>query len=460
MRPISKYTFLAFLPLLFMSCYKDRSDFGNKELSELSISFPDITDVVQIEKNEILTIEPVITQSGKEKPLTYEWQVNYEDFSTEKKLEFEGANLGTYFVRLKVTNEDGSAFKSFTLNVNSPYEEGLMVLGVDEQGEGTLSFMRKFTPAEIAAGREETFATNVFTLNNPDEKIGKGPTDIAKRQKQILISSGTEGKIYFLNDKTFEVEASISAPDLPGFKPVKMNVPDEGFITAAVLSENGVVYKLASKEYLIMTDARFPQNVINKTDFGYNLNDLMNYFWDANTKKIMQVSAYYQTDSGNDFAGQELVTFFFDNPSSFYVISKSENNPSVYTKTVYSNYLRDVLQKTTLNVSGTPVLNPASSTLVNSTFKKLIYADDNAVYSWFYTGTDMPTAPFINVSEGTITGLEQSPDGRELYVGVYNPNASGLKGSVLVYDMDNGRLIKKHEGIADKPVKLFYKKKS
>jgi len=35
----------------------------------------------------------------------------------------------------------------------------------------------------------------------------------------------------------------------------------------------------------------------------------------------------------------------------------------------------------------------------------------------------------------------------------------GMKGSVYVYNMDNGALIKKHTGISNKPVKLFYKKK-
>ncbi|MBK7097723.1 MAG: hypothetical protein IPH58_04410 [Sphingobacteriales bacterium] len=89
----------------------------------------------------------------------------------------------------------------------------------------------------------------------------------------------------------------------------------------------------------------------------------------------------------------------------------------------------------------------------------MIYASGNKLYSWFYTGTSMPTTPFATVDEGTITSVEQSVDGSLLYVGVYNPAASGLKGNVYVFNMDNGSLIKKYTGVSDKPVKLFYKKK-
>jgi len=468
MNHFSKYIIAGLLILFSLpSCYKDDTTSGTNQLTELEIVFPDITQSeINIEKNETLTVDPEIMQKGKEKELKYEWQVNYEVFSTEKKLVFQGTRLGTYVIRLKATNEDGSAFKTITLSVNSPYEEGLMVLGENEQGDGELAFMRKYSPAELAAGKVESFVNNVFALNNRDQKIGKGPTDIVKRQKQVYISSREEGKIYFLNDKTFELEATVSAPDLPDFKPVAMNVPDGAFRTAAILCENGKLFDLALLEYLVMPNTKYPQDILPRTDFGFDFNDCFNYFWDPAINQIRQVSAYYTTNSLTAFDNQELVNFFYDD-RSLYVITRDKTDPSVYTKTVFSYYVQnlstkalDIKQKVTLNVSGSPALNPQSVLRINSAFKKLIYADGNKVYSWFYTGTDMSSAPFITIDAGTVTAMEQSPDGKELYVGVYNPGASGLKGSIHVYDMDTGSLIKKHESVVDKPVKIFYKKKN
>lgn len=464
---ISKYILSGLLPLLLFSCYKDDTSTGTRQLTEIEISFPDVSGgVANMEKNETLTIDPVIVQKGNEKAMQYEWQVNYEVFSTEKKLVYPGLKLGTYFVRLKVTNEDGSAFKSFTLKVNSPYEEGLIVLGEDEQGEGTLAFMRKFTPAELAAGKIEAFVNNVFSLNNPGQKLGKGPSDIIKRQSQVFVSSSGEGKIFLLNDKTFALEATISAPDLPDFKPVQMNIPDANFRTASILCEGGKIYNLALLEYLIMPDVKYAQKVTGRTSFGFNFNDSYNYFWDTENSRLLQYSAYYTTNSLTHFADQDLVTFFNDDVS-VYVVTRSKDDPSVYTKTAFSHYVQnvstkalDIKQKETLNVSGTPPLNPQSIVVMNPAFKKLIYASDNKVYSWFYTGTDMPSSPFITIDGGIITAMEQSPDGKELYVGVYDPAAQGLKGSIYVYNMDSGAFIKKYQNVVDRPVKVFYKKRS
>lgn len=467
MKLLSKYLLAGLLSVSMLSCYKDDSSVGNNPITELSISFKDITEpVINQEKNEPLVIDPEITQNGTEKPVIYEWEVNYELFSTEKKLVYPCSKLGTYNIRLKVTNEDGSAFKSFKVNVNSPYEEGLMLLSEDAQGEGSLSFMRKYTAAEIASGKTESFVSNVFTVNNPGEKLGKFPTDIVKRQKQVFISSRGEKKIYYLNDKTFELEAVITAPDIPDFKPIAMNVPDAAFRTSTILCEGGKLYNLALLENLVMTHTKYNTPVIIKTDFGYSINDCFNYYWDPVKSQMLQYSAYYTTNSLTAFEGQDLLNFFYD-ANSLYVITKDKTNSAIVTKTVFSKYIQnpstkklDILQQAVLNLSGgEATLNPSSIVKVNAAFKKLIYANGNKVYSWFFTGTDMPTTPFITLDEGVVTTLEQNADGSLLYVGVYNPAASGLKGSVYVYNMDNGALIKKYSGVSDKPVKLFYKKK-
>lgn len=464
MKHLSKFLVIL-LALLQVSCYKDDTTLDTRKLSEIEIQFSELNgSTLDVDKNQVLTIDPVITQSEAAKDLSYEWEVNYEVFSREKKLVYPSPKLGSFLIRLKVTNADGSSFKSFKLNVNAAYEEGLMVLTEDANGEGELAFMRKFTDAEIAAGRKETFVTNCFTINNPGIKIGKGPTDIAKRGQQVYISGKDARTIYLINNKTFEMEAAVTAFDIPDFKPLKINVPDNTGRSAVILCEQGKIYNLAVLEYLVSPDVKFPTNVIEKTAMGSDANDTYNYFWNNAASRIMQVSYYGATNSGNELQGKNLVQFFYVDAAlqadvGFYAITNTVDNPSVYTKTVFTSNLGVVKEHTVLSGGFASSLNSSSIIEVNKTYRKLIYANGNKIYGWFYTGSAAPTSPFITLDAGVVTSMSQSPDGNTLYVGIYDAAAAGLKGSVHIYSMDTGALIAKHTAVTDKPVKLFYKKK-
>lgn len=461
---ITLFTFLQF------SCYKDKTTLGNNPISDIKIEFPNVqSDVVNIDKNELLTINPVITQTISNEPLTYDWEIDYKSISTDKDFHYTGEQLGSFVVRLKVSNKDGSTYKSFTLNVNSPYEEGVMVLGEKDNGEGTLSFMRKYTPEEIAAGKTEHFDTGLFGLNNPGMSIGKGPSDIAKRANQIFISSADDGRISVINGKTFELEALITASDLPNFKPYRLNVPDNTSTSGIILNKDGKLFTLASKEFLVLPNTKLTDkvpdaNLALKTYFVATMNFTHNYFWD-NTHSTIWDLWYTNTNSKDVLAGEDMIQFF---PAGglVYTLTKDKNDPSKLTKTVFGQYIQEYfkdpvdLKEQREFTNAAPSLTDQSITLVNEKYVKLVYANDRSVYNWFYTGIDIPTAPFITIDiPGTITCMASDPTGDVLYLGVYDAAASGLKGSVLAYNMDNGQLIKKYEGVSDKPVKIFYKKK-
>lgn len=82
---LSKYFTLFFLVAIIMSCYKDNSTVDTLVLSDIDVVIDNLeSEVIDIEKNETLTIDPLVKQSGKEWPLTYEWQIDYEVVSTEK----------------------------------------------------------------------------------------------------------------------------------------------------------------------------------------------------------------------------------------------------------------------------------------------------------------------------------------------------------------------------------------
>ena len=112
------------------------------------------------------------------------------------------------------------------------------------------------------------------------------------------------------------------------------------------------------------------------------------------------------------------------------------------------------------SVSSPLTLTPESQVLYNGLWNEVFYTSGNKVYRWRYTDA-LPDASASGRNVLTIPGeatcIAQSPDGEYLYVGGYDAGASGLKGNVYVYKTQDFSFVAKFEGVADKPLKLFYK---
>ena len=125
---INKYLLLAIATFALVSCFEDESTDATNPIAEITIDESSMEKVYNIDQNDSLVIKPIVTQSKeKELPLSYAWELNQEIVSIEKEFRYKGAILGTYNGRLIVSNDDGKAFYTFTLNVNSPYEYGILV---------------------------------------------------------------------------------------------------------------------------------------------------------------------------------------------------------------------------------------------------------------------------------------------------------------------------------------------
>ena len=97
----------------------------------------------------------------------------------------------------------------------------------------------------------------------------------------------------------------------------------------------------------------------------------------------------------------------------------------------------------------------------NSVFHVCFYTNGSALYQWKMieetTIVPLPTDP-VYTADGEITCFASSTNEKYLYLGVWNPSAeTELKGSVLVYDVENHKVVKEYPGIADKPIKILYK---
>ena len=162
-----KYILPIIFAFLLAACFDDDTTTGTQPISVISIDTTKLEKVYNINKFETRIITPEITQTDSSLPLSYEWQVDYKFYSDSVAFRFTGKDLGSYEVRLKVSNQDGSTFYTFQLNVNSPYEEGIAMLSEGPQGQTELSFMRKYSDEELKAGIKEKFVMNCLQLNNP-----------------------------------------------------------------------------------------------------------------------------------------------------------------------------------------------------------------------------------------------------------------------------------------------------
>ena len=114
-------------------------------------------------------------------------------------------------------------------------------------------------------------------------------------------------------------------------------------------------------------------------------------------------------------------------------------------------------------------LTPETEMLFNNLYNVCYYYKDNKVYRWRYQqpNSQLPTEKnggenvFEISPSGKITCMTQSPDGKYLYIGVYDEgSASGLKGSVYICNTDTWEIVNTFTGIADKPLQIIYKQQS
>ena len=259
----SKYIFFAFAAFFCVSCIEDESVGAVKPISDIVIDEGSLEKVYNIQKNESLVIEPIVTQTNETLPLSYAWELDQEIYSTEKVFSYKGTKLGTFDGRLIVSNEDGKAFFTFTLNVNSPYEYGITVLSKDAEGRTHIAFMQE--PMK-EGDKKEFYDENCIEKNNPDAVFASNPADIIHTTGTLLLAcQGKDGDdkdtptIYYLNEKTFVVEDYVKSKEYPDFKPTRLLTPQGSYngISYPVLSADGKMYSLPTFSAVLQPSHKF-----------------------------------------------------------------------------------------------------------------------------------------------------------------------------------------------------------
>ena len=455
------------------SCYDDDSTLGRKDIAKISISAD--RDTLTTSFGEELVVDHLkVEQSGKELPLTYEWA--YGDLSiasgtikpypikdtlhvvsTDPELKYAFRKLGTFGLRLKVDNGETTEFKYFVLQIDTEFSEGITMLSKDSNGKGRLSFMKTLTREEISAGKVPYFQTDIMEVCNPNMEM-KDVTDMIQHKGRLMVSSGSDTRIYNMDSRSFSIEMATSFaerfPDASIERFIGISSQDNMHVYSS--NRRAYVYE-ANLDELLALDAFADLDV----DAGvpYNKPAFVNY--ENSTFYIASTSKYIVT-SGSNFVNLDIIQTCFIG-TNLYIFATLKDNPSkMYIgRTSTSSFaVPSTAYKLEYEPDGEVCLDRNSVMVGVKDLTCVYYTYKNAIYR-YKPFEKLPTQPVITVPAGMeIKSLSLDPDQDNLYVGVYEKDSpETLKGSLYIYDTENSRLVESYKNIGEEPVMVIYKER-
>lgn len=484
------------LALVVFSCINDDSEYG--DINSLTLVEIDIeSGIINTEVNEELIFSPKISTSKDNASLEYEWLIaSYSDnsfysvgydttiISREPVLKHRFILPGKYALRLKVLSETGGSTGIYTLNVVTPYEEGLVVLSENEEGKSDLSFLKTLTPEDVAAGKEPEFLTHVYSRINPEFTI-TGAMDFDKIQSKLVILD-ENGKIYKLSAKNMQLLSVLNpSAQIPGADAVQVISTDHSgagyYNKCYIRCSNGKVYgynpnvdEVFESEGLNGFSSINAAIVQEKSPHLYPESYYFPLFVDYDESKLYAPSNhenYFTVDASDEqFVGKDIVSVLNSVQYDAYgrsgnyvtVVSAVDDTVHLHVSTPVWKFTR-FMQERSYVKTGDLTLTRESKVVMNGPGYSVFYTNGNNVYEWkcLNLATNLPTTPALTIPAGKeLTTINISPDMTKLYVGVYDPSASTeMKGSIYVYNTgDLSSPVESYEGVADKPISIFYKR--
>ena len=511
---IYKYILFAITLVSFTSCFEDESTDATNPISEIIINESNLEKVYNLPKNDTLRIEPKVTQTNKELPLSYVWELNQEIVSTDKNFCYVGETLGTFNGRLIVENEDGKAFFTFTLNVNSPYEYGITVLSKDTDNRPHISFMQE----TMKEGDVSSFyMENCLEKNNPEQFFASNPSDIVQTKGSLIVAcqgnnSDDDGAaIYFLNEKTFVMENIVETKEYKTFKPTKLFTPSESYdgVDYPVLSTDGKIYSLPTYNAVLQPSHKL-LSTYAQTGFvvgeSASQNDII--VWDKEVNGLVLIynnyGPYYcgkkyllerdslltDTEYTNKFKPLQNIrkllpihlTSEQKRTSKQELLVIADNNKNVLKAKIATFFWEPVAgsygKYNLLDNGGFKVANKSKKyslinentpCIANATYQTMLFPDGNKVMRWFYWKAELENVNHylenadvlltVGSDDAIITSFEISDDHMKTYVAFYEPNQEGKNGSVWVFETNTGKVLEQYDNVCYLPVKMIYKKK-
>lgn len=486
------HTILYFALLFcYQACIEDDSTLPTKEISEITIET--VSDTINLDYGYELVYDPEVSQTMEDMELSYEWSYNgyvktsiggltrdsLKFLSNEPVLRHTFKKLGEFDLRLKVSNAHGSTFKYFKLFIKSAFDEGIFVLSADENRKGRVSFMRPLSQEEIKAGKEEFFYTDAFASVNPDYPLND-PTDVEKSGADIFILSGSDNLIYRIDGWTFDLYNVIDLNEVaPNTRPLAILSRDRSITDLVIVPEKGAFTYVNYKSdipYNSGTDFFGGNTRVNKVYYKIppftSTSRLYSYHYLINYEESVLYYTYNHLSyycSSRTFPNEEIINVVMNKDKVTCVVSRSKSNPKEI------NILRGYASNKGMLASewmysyeaDNITLQQTSMMQSNDTYNNIFYSSGNKLYRWVNSNNEpvLPTQPILTLdAQCEISCFAFSTDNRSIYLGVYDPSLPDLKGSIYIYDADaldpathQLKLEKAYKGVADKPIKIFWK---
>lgn len=466
----TKYLFYLLFGLLVTACSEDKGNYNYTPINELTISgIKSQTYICPFGSKLEIPVTLSRNLSQTESNLSYRWEIDGKEVSTEKNLSTEipaGISYGDKVCRYTVTDKTNgmSWSQKFKVSIVSEFSWGYYFLTEKEDHSTVISFLPISDSTEVK--------TCLHTTSIDGFILGKYPKVISATYGSIsalntygwnmqIITGDEEFPVVTTNNTVFNLTGTISSKTFidqsgnPSFKPDGVMIEPRG--TPYFTSEGKVIayteqllYRPAKhdKEYHWSHPVQNPQQPssgfffddISKKYYVLTPRDDANY--DANA--LDAVSEF----TNNHYFGDEIiigngayytVAADYSSMSSTLTIVSTANGNVYLTDYNYSMLYVPPYPET--KECAEPVVLPLSG--VNKDSKALLVKDN-----WYITaGNSMYTSPrllpklspFMDISEleyGKIVNVGVSAQESRLVVTTYNENSpEEMKGSIILIDL-------------------------
>lgn len=485
---------LPILLLLFAACNRDDSTGIIRSVSEITIE--DETEELNVDFGFELIRKANVTQTMPDVPLTYEWAAapytsetatdTLKVISEEEELHYTFRQRGKHRLRLKVFNGHEAVFKDYIVWVNAAFEEGIMLLAEDENGEGDLSFLKTLTPEEIEAGVEEKILEHCFSTVNPGIDM-KNPIGFIKipgddwfgKQPKFIIAM--PDKIYFANPSTLELIGTTPIDgEYKGETAKTFIASDYSYCTPFIQTHSGKIIHINKDYYFLFNNSStFYENAHNYeqliTQYFIASGNagihtalfLLNY--STSTLCALDLSLNIPVESKNLLKNEDIVTIFKENNAQYisrlYSISSTKgDNSQMHIRLLKINYdkidwetgqheasIQETTKYSYTLASGDKCPAQGTQLVGCSTYGMALWHEGSEIYAWNYLNPEpkFPNKPVIDVKQADNAGTNveitymatsqvlatrTNPGNIDkwLYVGVYDKDTK--RGSLYIYD--------------------------
>lgn len=449
---MKKLIYLLGWMFLCISCIDDSSDLGGNPISRLSFA-EEPEDIYTVEHLADFSLTaPDVVQEQVDKPLSYEWQVNYKVVSVEKTLSYKCLTCGVFPCRLKVSNEDGAVFKDFTLKVPYPYEEGVLVLS-SYDGRSMLSFRNVGMPGEH-------FDKDVYQKSNADGvTLGKTPRSVLYNADYASVYIATEDPV-----KVVRVDArTMEALNV-------LNYPESRVERMIEKGETGVIFWGGGR--ILDMDCR-TENYVNTLQQGltgtygwlpdayisYAAYEPYGIFGSFEIVYLENYQAFLKDNGGAYQVFEELPV-----TALFYLQHGLKSNQGVIVfdteegvNVAHVNWTSEVILGTWPEKQGR--IAAASCFTMDKKETILYYTHGNQIYRYDYESDgNFPEDPTWTVGEegDVIRSMVTDAEGDRLYVAL-DAKAGEYKGCVYCYDLTTKEEVWHERNVAGEVVQMIYK---